>query len=329
MVALIEALNEGVIAVDPARRIVRINESGRRLLDLYGDEPIPIDHLPRERALREALEAALAGGVPPSTEIRVDDRILALTARPLSSGGAVVALFDLTPTRRLETVRRDFVANVSHELKTPLTVIAGFAETLLDDEVPADQRRRFAETIHSHARRMQRIVDDLLDLSRIESGGWVPNPSSIDVATAASAAVSALRDRAGARNVAIDIAVNPAAQVVHADPTALQQILSNLVDNALRYTPEGGRVTVFSEPDIGGVRIGVRDTGVGIAPDHLPRIFERFYRVDPGRSRDAGGTGLGLAIVRHLIEAHGGRVRADSAVGRGTTVVAYFPDPGE
>jgi signal transduction histidine kinase len=325
MAALIEALNEGVVAVDRSRRIVRINDSGRRLLGLRGPIPIPVDHLPRERALRESLDQALAGEIPVATEIRVDDRTLALTARPLSSGGAVVALFDLSPMRRLEMVRRDFVANVSHELKTPLTVIGGFAETLADDDLPVEQRRRFAETIQIHARRMQRIVDDLLDLSRIESGGWLPNPTTVDLVTAVRDALSTVRDAATAKRITIEVQPHPQAPSVYADPTALRQILSNLVENAVRYTPEGGTVTVFSEPAGDGVQIGVRDTGVGIAPDHLPRIFERFYRVDPARSRDAGGTGLGLAIVRHLVEAHGGRVRAESAISRGTSVIAFFP----
>ena len=329
MAALVEALNEGVLAVDPARRIVRVNESGRRLLGLRGQVPIPIDQLPRERALREALDAAMLGEAPPPTEIRVEDRTLALTARPLARGGAVIALFDLTPIRRLEMIRRDFVANVSHELKTPLTVIGGFAETLIDDDLPWEQRRRFAETIHSHAQRMQRIVDDLLDISRIESGGWRPNPSPVDVTAAARDAVSALQDVAAAKSIRVDIVPDESARTVFADPTAMRQILSNLVENAMRYTPEGGAVTVFTEPDPEGVRVGVRDTGIGIAPEHLPRIFERFYRVDPARARGAGGTGLGLAIVRHLVEAHGGRARADSAIGRGTTVVVFFPAPGD
>jgi signal transduction histidine kinase len=327
MAALIEALNEGVIAVDAARRIVRINDSGRRLLGLRGPIPIPADHLPRERAIREALDQALAGKTPAAMEIRVEDRTLALTARPLVSGGAVLALFDLTPIRRLETVRRDFVANVSHELKTPLTVIGGFAETLADDDLPVDQRRRFAETIQLHSRRMQRIVDDLLDLSRIESGGWLPNPVPVDFAAAATDVLASVRDAAAAKRIVIEVRPDPDARTVFADPTALRQILSNLVENAARYTPAGGTVTVFTERRPDGTHLGVRDTGVGIAPDHLPRIFERFYRVDPARSRDAGGTGLGLSIVRHLVEAHGGRVRAESDVGRGTTVIAFFPGP--
>ena len=329
LLALIEALNEGIVAVDARGRIVRINESGRRMLAIRAGGNLTVDHLPRDRALREALDGALRGHQTPATELRVEDRTLLLTARPLPDRSAVLALYDLTPVRRLETVRRDFVANVSHELKTPLTVISGFAETLTEEGMPVEQRRQFAETIRVNARRMQRIVDDLLDLSRIESGGWIPAPSMLDTGAMAAEALAPLRDAAESKDVAIELAVSSGAESVYADPTALRQILGNLIENAVRYTPSGGRVTVFAEREAGAVWVGVRDTGVGIPAEHLPRIFERFYRVDPARSRDAGGTGLGLAIVRHLAEAHGGRVRAESSLGTGTTIAVRFPDRAE
>jgi two-component system phosphate regulon sensor histidine kinase PhoR len=216
---------------------------------------------------------------------------------------------------------------VSHELKTPLTVIGGFAETLVTDDLPAEQRAQFAEAIRANAERMRRIVDDLLDLSRIESGGWRPNPAPVDVAAMADDIFSAARRARADHAVALDIAIDARAPTVYADPTALRQVMTNLVDNAVRYTPAGGTVTVFTTLADGaaGTWVGVRDSGIGIAPEHLPRIFERFYRVDPGRSRDAGGTGLGLAIVRHLVEAHAGRVEAESVPGRGTMVRAFFP----
>jgi signal transduction histidine kinase len=246
-----------------------------------------------------------------------------LQARPLREGGALLAIFDLTTTRRLEAVRRDFVANVSHELKTPITIIGGFAETLASDDPSADERRRFVEAILTNARRMQRLVDDLLDLSRIESGGWVPKPERIDLRATAGEVAAAFAASAGDHGVALGTAIDHRASSITADATAVRQVLSNLVDNALRHTPAGGKVTIFSEPDPLGIALGVRDTGSGITAEHLPRIFERFYRVDPARSREAGGTGLGLSIVKHLVEAHGGRVAAESA-GRGTTVRAVF-----
>jgi two-component system, OmpR family, phosphate regulon sensor histidine kinase PhoR len=324
LTALLDSLNEGVLAIDARQRVVRINAIGRRLLRVKDQVPFTLDRLPRERVLREAVGAAVAGETTESIETFIDGRNLALAARPLARGGAVLALLDLTPTRRLETVRRDFVANVSHELRTPLTVVGGFAETLQDDQLPAAQRRQFAETILTNTRRMQRIVDDLLDLSRIESGGWVPNPQSVDVASVAADAIARAKTVGESKGVAIEIEIDDNAEIAYADPTALRQVLTNLAENAVRHTPSG-RVTVFTSPEENGVWVGVRDTGIGIAAEHLPRIFERFYRADRARSRDEGGTGLGLAIVRHLVEAHGGRVKAESQPGRGTTVSAFFP----
>ena len=324
--ALLDSLNEGVIAVDARQRVVRINAIGRRLLRVRDATPFTLDRLPRERVLREALGAAVAGTVTESIETSIDGRNLVLAARPLAGGGAVLALLDLTPTRRLETVRRDFVANVSHELRTPLTVVGGFAETLTDETLPAHQRKQFAETILVNTRRMQRIVDDLLDLSRIESGGWVPNPVAVDVEAVAVDATVAAQSAAESKGVAFRIEIPSEARMAFADPTALRQVLTNLAENAVRHTPTG-TVTVLSTPGDNGVWVAVRDTGVGIGAEHLPRIFERFYRADRARSRDEGGTGLGLAIVRHLVEAHGGRVSAESQPGQGTTVRAFFPSP--
>ena len=325
--ALVESLNEGVFAVDRQRRIIRINRSGRALLDAQRPAPFSTDLLPRDRVLHDAIDDALAGGVVERVETQIGSRTLALTARPLGVGGAVVALFDLTAARRLEAVRRDFVANVSHELKTPLTAIRGFAETLAAELGPDEQHAKFAETIRTNAERMQHLIDDLLDLSRIESGGWTPTPIDLDVAAVAADARTAYLAEAQQKGTAINVEIDDDAATIHADPVAVRQALGNLVENAVRYTPSGGTITIFSRFEDGGIAVGVRDTGTGIPAEHLPRIFERFYRVDTARSRAAGGTGLGLAIVKHLVEAHGGRVRADSDVGRGTTVSLYFPSP--
>lgn len=323
--ALTESLNEGTLALDASGQVVRMNERARHLLAVREPTPFPADRLPRDRVLRSAIDAAIGGTVTEGVELALHDRTVALTARPLAPGGAVLALFDLTPVRRLENVRRDFVANVSHELKTPLTVVRGFAETLTDPTLPTEQRVQFARAIAANTRRMQRIVDDLLDLSRIESGGWLPAPAELDLRAFALDALSTVKGVADARGLALEIAVREA-PVVFADPTALRQILANLVDNAVRHTAHGS-VTIFARPDDGGVLVGVRDTGSGIAPEHVSRVFERFYRADAGRSREEGGTGLGLAIVRHMVEAHGGRVRAHSTVGVGTTITAWFPPP--
>lgn len=327
LAATLESLAEGVIAVDARQQVVRLNETARRLVGVRDPVPFGTDLLPRERLLRDALAGALAGRATDPIETQLGDRIVALTARPLGAGGAVVAMFDLTPIRRLEAVRRDFVANVSHELKTPLTVIGGFAETLLDDELPPASRRQFAEAVRGNAVRMQRIVDDLLDLSRIESGGWIPAPGWTDVAATAADAFASARATADAKGLTLACEPGPGAERAWVDPTAFRQVLGNLVDNAVRHTTQGG-VVVRSQRDAHGVTVQVQDSGGGIPAEHRTRVFERFYRVDPARSRDAGGTGLGLSIVKHLTEAHGGRVWADGAPGGGTTITLTLPDPG-
>lgn len=325
LVALFDSLNEGVMAVNAKQQVVRINAAGRRLLHTRDDVPFPVDRLPRDRPLHVAIQDTLRGISTDLLELEIGGRLVTLTARPLAGGGAVMAFFDLTPVRRLENVRRDFVANVSHELKTPLTIIGGFAETLVSDDPPAPRRREFAEMIRSNAHRMQRLVDDLLDLSRIESGGWIPNPVVVDMRAIIADVGEHLRDAASTNGISLRIDVAEAASSVRADRTALRQILANLLENAVRHAA-GGTVTVRTKREDGGVAVEVEDTGPGIPAEHLPRVFERFYRVDTGRARSTGGTGLGLAIVKHLVEAHGGRVGAESAVGLGTTFRVYFPD---
>jgi signal transduction histidine kinase len=325
MSALVESINEGVVAVSGRGSVVRMNESARTFLGVSSPVPFLADRLPQEPAVRAALRDAMSGTATEPREMSFGGRTLALTARPLPDGGAVLALLDLTTRRRLETIRRDFVANVSHELKTPLTVISGFAETLLDSDISPEQRAAFVGTIQSNVVRMQRIVDDLLDLARYESGGWVPNPISVDIGSAAAEALALVQAEATRRKLELRTAIANGASRATADPTALRQILQNLVENAVRYTPTGS-VTVFADRKDSGIVVGVRDTGIGIPREHLPRIFERFYRVDAGRSREVGGTGLGLAIVKHLAEAHGGSVRATSTLGSGTEIAVFFPD---
>jgi signal transduction histidine kinase len=326
LTALVETLNEGVVAISPSRDVVRINETGRRLLAIDRRIPFGIEFLPREATLREAVLQALDGKTTEPEEITIGDSTLSLTARPLATGGAVVALFDLTPIRKLEAVRRDFVANVSHELRTPLTIVGGFAETLQDPDVPPERRAEFAQTILSNTQRMQRIVDELLDLSRIETGHWRPRAQHVRVAEAAGEIFGRVAASAKSKGVKLETKIDDAAETIYADRTALEQILFNLVENALRHTGPGGEITIRASSADGGVTLIVSDTGSGIPPEHLPRIFERFYRADSARSREAGGTGLGLAIVRHLVEAHGGNVRAESILGAGTVVRVFFPD---
>lgn len=326
MTALLDSLGEGVIAVDTNGTVIRVNAGAHALLGIADPAPFPSDRLPRDLSLRAALADAIAGEATNDVELRLGGRTLLLAARPLSGGaGAVLALLDLTPIRRLETIRRDFVANVSHELKTPLTVIGGFAETLADHDPPEPQRRQFIEAIRSAALRMQRLVDDLLDLSRIESGGWQPHIAPVDVRALVTEAAAAITDAAQSKGIVVNTKIAPDAAIAPADPLAVRQVLSNLTENALRYT-SAGSITVFARRHGNRIAIGVTDSGIGISAAHLPRVFERFYRADSARAREAGGTGLGLAIVKHLVESHGGQVEATSTPGVGTTVTAWFPN---
>ncbi len=328
--AVLEAMVEGVIAADARGRIVTANAAAHRFLGYAPEATLPeLPQLFRAKPAREVVDALLSGEVVAGRELELEERTILASGRPLPQGGAVLVLHDLTDLRRLEMVRRDFVANVSHELKTPLTSISGYAETLLDDRPDPETSARFLEVILGNARRMQRLVDSLLDLSRIESGSWQPKVEPVGVGAVARETWAGLAARAAQRKVELVVdADDPAPIEAHADADALRQVLTNLLDNALRYTPPGGRITARARRDDGGVTVSVSDTGSGIGGDHLSRIFERFYRADPSRSRDEGGTGLGLAIVKHLIEAHGGRVWAESELGRGTTINTWFPAPG-
>ena len=324
---LFDSLTEGAIAVDSRRQVMRINDVGRVLAKVDGEVPFPVDKLPNDADLRDALQRALSGQIVEPRELMLYDRAVSLVARPLTDGGAVLAMYDLTPMRRLEQVRRDFVANVSHELRTPLTIVGGYAETLVDDgDMPVVSRQTFLQTILSNTRRMQRIVDDLLDLSRIESGGWRPNPVWCRIPDVVADVMLAVKAAAQPKDIVVRADIAPDAERVFADPTALRQVLGNLVENAVRHTA-AGTVKVVSRREGETLTLSVSDTGIGIAAEHLPRIFERFYRVDPARSREQGGTGLGLAIVRHLVEAHGGQVTAESSAGVGTTIATTWAMP--
>ncbi len=327
MTALIDSMTEGVLAVDADGTLRGANPAARAMFGL--EEPVEgmrPEAIARRQPFLRLVERALGGAEVAPTELVLDGRHLLATAQPLPRGGAVLVFLDTSELRRLEGVRRDFVANASHELKTPLTVIRGNAETLLDEDLPPEMRQRFLRRLQANADRLQAILDDLLDLSRIESGGWAPEREDVSLSALASEAWRAFSDQAREKDVELDLDIVDEADGLEADASALTQVFSNLFSNALRYTPEGGRISVTGRRAGGDrVRVEVQDTGVGIASAHLDRIFERFYRVDAARSRADGGTGLGLSIVRHLVERQGGSVEAESEPGRGTTIRFELP----
>jgi signal transduction histidine kinase len=229
-----------------------------------------------------------------------------------------------TRLQALESLRREFIVNVSHELSSPLTIASGFAATLARHDPPPESRKQFARAILSNTHRMQRVVENMLDLSRIESGSWIPRLERVDLREMIADIFDAIGPAAEQKNIALRTEVDSRNAVIQADPTWVRQIIGNLTENALRYTVRG-EIVAFVQGDSGGTWFGVRDTGEGIAPYHLPRIFERLYRADPGRARPSGGSGLGLTIVKHMAEAHGGSVSAESTVGVGTTIKVFFP----
>lgn len=348
---VLNAINEGVVAVNAEARLVRINEAALRILDV---EPVPpLTHVSRfvhAVELRRLMEAAPSRAVG-AREIQLDEKRYLVSGRPLGAGGAVVTFVDVSEIRRLEEVRSDFVANASHELKTPLTAVRGFSETLLEDDPPEELRQSFLDLIWRNTVRLQRLVEDLLDLSRLESGGWVPQSEQVRVEEVAVKSWVQAGPRVSESSTKLYI---DGSGIAIADARGLSQIFQNLFDNALRHTLDGGSILVHvesretddggmeEEPGVDGrgrpdpeaagpgededrILVSVSDTGSGIAPVHLPRIFERFYRVDPARSRAEGGTGLGLAIVRHLVMAMGGEVWAESVLEQGTTIRFTLP----
>ena len=324
MGALIDTMAEGVVALTDDARVVRVNRAARALLGFPADVPpfAPVGTLVRQEELRALLEGSVAHPVQ-SQEVQLGDRTLLAASRRLALGGAVTTFLDITETRRLERVRRDFVANASHELKTPLTSIRGFAETLLEGDPPEDLKLQFLGSIRDNTLRLQRLVEDLLDLSRLESGGWSASREAVSVAAVAWEAWQAFEERAIERDVAF--VVEGDADVV-ADHQGLVQIFRNLMENSLRHTEEGGHLHVgVTLPAPGLAEVAFSDDGEGIPSRALLRIFERFYRADSSRARDIGGTGLGLAIVRHLVGAMGGEVWAESTLGEGTTIRFTLP----
>ncbi len=340
---VLASMAEGVIALDTRGRVVAMNTAAFRLLHIESRPTVaqmPLHELVRRADLLALVDAAVdreierelsdPGAFSPETTIWA--RVSALRGAGDARIGTLVVLADLSHVRHLERVRQEFVANVSHELRTPITSIIGFTETLLHEKGTQDPEtvRRFLAIIRRQAGHVQSIVTDLLLLSRLEDQQGVFAREWLPLAGIVGNAVEVCQARAQVRQVEVNVAI-PAGLRVYAHAGLLEQALGNLVENAIQYGGAGGRIEIAAEAisNNGGVRICVQDFGHGIAPEHLDRLFERFYRIDKGRSRELGGTGLGLAIVRHIALAHGGTVAAASEPGKGSVFSIWLPTETE
>jgi len=323
---LLNSMEDAVIAIGPDDRVQWANHRMDALVPQRTRLNAPVVETVRDPDFVHAVRGASTSRTvftARATSI-VPGRTFDVTAAPLPGGGAVAVLRDLTEVERAEKTRRDFIANVSHELRTPLTSIQGYAETLLDGSSENNHSREFLEIIRKNASRMSRLTEDLLTLTRVESGEHRFDVQPVAPSQLLHDAVESFQELARAQGIELQVEDTAPGRVV-ADAEAIHQVFSNLMDNALKYAASGGRLVLGARPAEGSVEFYVRDFGAGIPSEHLPRLFERFYRVDKARSRESGGTGLGLAIAKHIVLAHEGTIRAESELNHGSVFLFTLP----
>jgi two-component system phosphate regulon sensor histidine kinase PhoR len=332
MEAILAGMIEGVIVVDSQGRLQLANDAAQRMLKL-DDVAVGRHYVEsiRHPAIAELVAAALAGRAPDALQLsppRDPSRTIMARASPAAGGGAhgaVLVLHDITDLRRADQIRRDFVANVSHELRTPLTAIRGYVEALSETDTSPEDSRAFLAIIARHSERMERLVKDLLRLARLDAGQESLDIIACDTRNLVNGVIADVTSALESRDQRIEVGIADDARTLHGDPAKLHDALRNLVANAISYSPEHTLVRVDATRVSGFVALAVSDEGPGIPDEDLSRVFERFYRVDKSRARDPGGTGLGLAIVRHLVELHGGTVRAENRSEGGTRVTITLP----
>jgi two-component system phosphate regulon sensor histidine kinase PhoR len=332
---LLNSMQDAVIAVSADGLVQWANQPMDRLVPQHARLKAPVVETIRDPDFLAAVKAATTTKQVKTTRATsiVPGRAFDVTAAPLPDGGAVAVLRDLTETERVEKTRRDFIANVSHELRTPLTSIQGYSETLLDlSSDNSGSNREFLEIIRKNAARMARLTEDLLTLARVESGETRFDTEPVPPVELLHDAEESFREIARSQEVELQILDTTGGNgsleslpAVRADREAIHQVFSNLIDNAMKYGRTGGRIVLGARPARRGIEFYVQDFGAGIASEHLPRLFERFYRVDKARSRESGGTGLGLAIAKHIMLAHGGSIRAESELNHGSTFLFTLP----
>ena len=329
LTAVLDTMADGIVVVEADGRVSLMNQAAQLLLDVRttGIQGTPLSEIARDHELQELVSSSLLAHEMRQAHLELlrRRRLVSAIAIPLGDGaGVLLSLHDLTAFRQLETTRREFVSNVSHELRSPLASIRSMVETLsggaIDDRrTAADFIARIEEDVH----RMEALVSDLLELSRLESGQIALDVRPLSLRSIAEDTVAAFRDRSADRDVSMHIDMPGDLPLVSGESEKIRQILTNLMDNALKFTPPRGSITLSALPDDRSVTARVSNTGDGIAPEHLPHLFERFYKVD--RSRRDQGTGLGLAIVKHIVLAHGGEVDVESRLGEGATFTFTLP----
>ena len=333
--AILASMNDGVIAIDRIGNILLINPAVERMFNITYEQSMGkgVIEVVRNYELEKLLFSALESGESTASELQIlapDPKSFRISTAPLTSEtgvfGVVAVMRDITAFIQVEKMKTDFVANVSHELRTPLTSIKGFVETLLDGALTEPETAtHFLEIINDETDRMNRLITDLLSLSKIEAERFEINKSPVDLGKLIDNTVSILSPQAKEKDIMINIKIADSLPIVECDRDMVGQLLINLIDNAVKYTPHGGTITISAKPHDQGVKAMVQDTGIGIPTESIHRLFERFYRVDKARSREMGGTGLGLAIVKHILEVHNGSIQVNSRIGEGSTFTFYLP----
>ena len=336
--AILETMQDGLLVVDTGRHITLMNRTFENLFELRG-EPVgaPLLETVRHATLDRVIAETLRTGERMQSELTLTDskanaeRHVQVSAVPLKDdmdliSGAVVLFHDITQLKRVDQIRRDFVANVSHELRTPLSILRGYIETLLDNpKTSGEELARILQIMERHSKRLGLLVDDLLSLAQLESSSANLEIGEVQLSELFESVLRDWKERLAGKHLRLIVDLPPDMPPIRADETRLQEVLYNLLENAVKYSRENGEIRLQAARRGPEIVISVGDNGIGISRDDLPRIFERFYRADKARSRELGGTGLGLAIVKHITQLHGGRVEAESEPGRGTTVRVFLP----
>jgi two-component system phosphate regulon sensor histidine kinase PhoR len=332
IVSILESMVEGVMVVDTGQRIIMLNSALSRAFGFKKEDAEGrfFWEIFRDRGINEMIEACFRqkSAVKREYELLLSGMIFEIQLSPIAAQsdflGVVAVFHDLTPIKKLERMRTEFVANVSHELKTPLTSIMGFIETLKEGAIDDPKNRlKFLQIIDEHSRKLHQLIESLLLLSEIESGRQELRKEAVDLEPILRRLVEGFKLATAAKKIKVDMKLEPRPFILWAEPKSLEQALSNLIHNAVKYNREGGEIEIRALQDDRYSQIFIQDTGIGISGEDLPRIFERFYRADKSRSTD--GSGLGLAIVKHIVERHAGRIEADSAVQKGSRFAIFLP----